>query len=571
MKKVLLLAIGFLMSSVIFAQGSYVPLGGETYDYIDRLDIKYGRILPTLHTGTKPYIRGEVAHMAETLHFSNLKQNKVNEFQIQYLMDDSPEWLDSAVSKSKKPFLKKLYREPASFAHVVSKKKGLFDLRFNPIVDVHIGGESQNSRFVFYRSFGLEVRGNIKKVLSFYFNAVGGAERAPEYAALKATTDPHGYVAGEAYFKGYGSSIFKFKDGTDWFDARGYVNVNVLDYLNITFGRDKHFWGNGQRSLFLSDNSAPYLFLRYKVTFWRIEYISMLTQMINPGPTSFGSVDGTYSQKYGSFHHLNLKVTHWLDIGLFEGVMSKRNGNGLDPSYLNPIIFYRAVEHSLGSPDNVFIGGDFKANAFNHVSIYGQLLLDEFNFGHMIKSDGWRGNKYGIQLGFKYIDIIRNLDGQMEFNMVRPFTYTHDGDLNYSNYNQPLGHPLGANFYEVITQLHYQPKPKWTLNLKFIVARVGDDTTIVNNGTVVGLSNYGGDILRTDAATKEYGNKLGQGAAGTLAYIDFKVSYQAWHNIYLDLESFYRNKNSTHKEFSESTFYFGVGVRVNVAQRKYEF
>jgi hypothetical protein len=204
MKKVLLLAIGFLMSAVIFAQGSYAPLGGDTYDYIDRLDIKYGRILPTLHTGTKPYLRSEVAHMAETLHFSNLKQNKVNEFQIQYLMDDSPEWLDSAVSKSKRPFLKKLYREPASFAHVVSKKKGLFDLRFNPIVDVHIGGESQNSRFIFYRSFGLEVRGNIKKVLSFYFNAVGGAERAPEYAALKATTDPHGYVSGEAYFKGYG-------------------------------------------------------------------------------------------------------------------------------------------------------------------------------------------------------------------------------------------------------------------------------------------------------------------------------------------------------------------------------
>jgi hypothetical protein len=140
----------------------------------------------------------------------------------------------------------------------------------------------------------------------------------------------------------------------------------------------------------------------------------------------------------------------------------------------------------------------------------------------MIKSDGWRGNKYGIQLGFKYIDIIRNLDGQMEFNLVRPFTYTHDGDLNYSNYNQPLGHPLGANFYEVITQLHYQPKPKWTMNLKFIVAKVGDDTTIVNNGTVVGLSNYGGDILRTDAATKEYGNKVGQGAAGTIAYLNFK-------------------------------------------------
>jgi hypothetical protein len=569
MKKVLLLTVGLMMSAVIFAQGTYVPLGGDTYDYTDRLDIKYGRILPMLHTGTKPYIRGEVAHMAEAIHFSNLKQNKVNEFQIQYLMDDSPEWLDSVTSKTRKPFLKKLYREPASFAHVVSKKKGLFDLRVNPVIDVHIGGESAGGgRFNFYRSFGVEFRGNIKKVLSFYVNATGGAERAPEYVTANSLNDPHAYVSGQSYFKGYSSSIFKFKDGTNWFDARGYVNINVLDYLNITFGRDKHFWGNGQRSLFLSDNSAPYLFLKYKLTFWRVEYTSMITQLTNPNSTSFGSVDGTYVQKYGAFHHLNIKITHWLDFGLFEGVISRRSGNNLDPSYLNPIIFYRAVEHSLGSPDNVFVGADFKANAFNHLSIYGQLMLDEFNFKHMLKGDGWRANKYGIQLGLKYIDIAPNLDAQLEFNMVRPFTYTHEADLNYTNYNQGLAHPLGANFYEVIAQLHYQPKPRWAMNLKLIVAKVGQDTTIASTGA---LSNYGGDILRSDPATKEYGNKIGQGAAGTISYINFRVSYQAWHNIYVDLETFYRNKSSSQVAFRESTFYFGVGIRMNVGQRKYDY
>jgi hypothetical protein len=342
----------------------------------------------------------------------------------------------------------------------------------------------------------------------------------------------------------------------------------VLDYLNITFGRDKHFWGNGQRSLFLSDNSAPYLFLKYKLTFWRVEYTSMITQLTNPNATSFGSVDGTYAQKYGAFHHLNIKITHWLDFGLFEGVISRRSGNNLDPSYLNPIIFYRAVEHSLGSPDNVFVGADFKANAFNHLSIYGQLMLDEFNFKHMLKGDGWRANKYGIQLGLKYIDIAPNLDAQLEFNMVRPFTYTHEADLSYTNYNQGLAHPLGANFYEVIAQLHYQPKPRWAMNLKLIVAKVGQDTTLASTGA---LSNYGGDILRSDPATKEYGNKIGQGAAGTISYINFRVSYQAWHNIYVDLETFYRNKNSTQVAFRESTFYFGVGVRMNVGQRKYDY
>ncbi len=568
MKKVLLLAAGIAVSVMSIAQGTYVPVGGDTYDYVDRLDIKYGRILPMIHTGDKPFIRGEVGAMAEKMHFSNLKQDKVNEFQIQYLMDDNAEWLDSVTSKTRRPFLKKLYREPASFAHVSSKKKGLFDLRFNPVVDVHVGGESGGGgRFIFYRSFGVEFRGNIKKVLSFYLQATGGAERAPSYAADKAFTS-QGYVYGFAYYKGYSSSIFKFKDGTNWFDARGYVNINVLNYLNITFGRDKHFWGNGIRSLYLSDNSAPYLFLKYKLTFWRFEYVSMITQLTNPDRTSGGSVDGTYLQKYGAFHHLNIKVTRWLDLGLFEGVISRRSGNNLDPSYLNPIIFYRAVEHALGSPDNVFVGADFKANAFNHMQIYGQLMLDEFNVKNMIKSNGWRANKYGIQLGVKYIDIIKHLDGQFEFNAVRPFTYTHDGALSYTNYNQALAHPLGANFAEFITQLRYQPAPRWTLTLRNIEARVGQDTVLASTGA---LANYGGDILRQDAATKEFGNKIGQGARGLISYINLRVSYQPWHNIYVDLETFYRNKSSEQAAFRENTFYFGLGVRMNLAQRKYDF
>ena len=47
--------------------------------------------------------------------------------------------------------------------------------------------------------------------------------------------------------------------------------------------------------------------------------------------------------------------------------------------YLTPIIFYRAVEQDLGSPDNAFIGLDYKINFFETAQVYGQFLLDEFN------------------------------------------------------------------------------------------------------------------------------------------------------------------------------------------------
>ena len=592
MKRVLLLAFAYTVCISAFAQGTYVPLGGETYDYIDRIDIKYGRILPMIHTSTKPYLRSEVARTAEALRFSNLKQNKVNEFQIQYLMDDNAEWLDSVISKTRRPLWKKLYREPASFAHVESKKKGLFDLRINPIIDVHVGGETNGSRFIFDRSLGVEFRGNIKKVLSFYSATTGDASRPMGYVANRYTNNPNqdlgaatgsnlNYFPGVAYFKPYSSSLFKFQDGANWFNAVGYVNVNILDYLNISFGRDKNFWGDGMRSLFLSDNSSPYLFLKEKLTFWRIEYTSMITQLTSD--YSMGG-DALLDKKYGAFQKLDIKITWWLNMGLFEGNISRRSGNNFDVTYLNPVIFYRAVDHAFGNPDKETIGGYFKANAFNHMSFYGQAVLSEFNVGHLIHHDGWRNNKYGFQLGAKYIDLAPGLDAQLEFNAVRPYTYSVSSfpEENYTNYNQALADPLGNNFLEFLMQIKYQPKPKWAINLKVMIARVGDDTIVgYQNGNLSSpiYSNFGGNIFRTDSASHDLGNKIGQGAASVIAYLDFRVSYQAWHNIYIDGELLYREKTSAYKAnvggtlypYSSSSFYVGLGVRMNFATKNYMF
>jgi hypothetical protein len=204
----------------------------------------------------------------------------------------------------------------------------------------------------------------------------------------------------------------------------------------------------------------------------------------------------------------------------------------------------------------------------------------------MSKRSGWWANKWALQIGLKYIDIAPNLDGQIEFNMARPFLYTHGGNgdgsnVNYTHYNQPLAHPLGANFYEFIVNLRYQPAPRFTMNAKLMVARVGDDSIMrVNNNYVI--SHYGGDILRPSNGgiiTQEYNNKIGQGVKGTIAYFQFLASYQPWHNIYIDAELTYRGKTSKQPQNpssagllqNQSTFMFSVGARMNIPYRSYAF
>ena len=68
--------------------------------------------------------------------------------------------------------------------------------------------------------------------------------------------------------------------------------------------------------------------------------------------------DGRYPQKWFSHHRLGINIGKNLNIGVFESVMA----NQFDWNYLNPVIFYRWIEHQLGTPDKVMLGFDGKWN-----------------------------------------------------------------------------------------------------------------------------------------------------------------------------------------------------------------
>ena len=71
-----------------------------------------------------------------------------------------------------------------------------------------------------------------------------------------------------------------------------------------------------------------------------------------------GAGDKLVGKKYAAMHHLDVNVTKWLNIGLFEGVIFGSK-NHFDFGYLNPIIFYRSIEQQNGSFDNSLVGLGF--------------------------------------------------------------------------------------------------------------------------------------------------------------------------------------------------------------------
>lgn len=544
-----------------YSQTTYLPRGDKQEIILDRLEIKAQRDSVLNFSKTKPYSRESFVPRVRAYLNDSLDANltEVDRYYMKSLLKNNVEWVpeDERVDlESRKPIWNTFYKYPAGLYQTHSSD---FDLVINPMLNFGLMTESGNDQKLFYNSRGVSFRGRIAKRVGFAGSITDNQERDPLY--VQEWINTRQAVPGAGYYK-----EFKAAGGVDYFDARGYVTFGVTKYIDVAFGYDKNFIGNGQRSLFLSDFGNNNLFLKLNTRIWRFNYQNLfmeLTQSHNRGG------DELLGKKYAAMHHLDIDVTKWLNIGLFEGVVFGRP-NRFEFSYLNPIIFLRAAEHQNGSADNALVGLDFKANVAKTAQFYGQLMLDEFKLSEMTGGKGWWANKTGVQLGAKYIDAftIKNLDLQLEWNRVRPFTYSHrDSVADYSHDNQPLAHPLMANFNEFMGVLRYRPIAKLTVEGRAMFYTQGlDSTADVNFGSNL-FKRY--DIGRAS----DYGYSIGSGWKSDAALANLLLSYELNENLFIDANLLMRKQRYAAPPSvpTKSATVLSLGVRWNMARRDFWF
>lgn len=564
------LFVAFLLSfSGVFAQGTYIPMGSPTYHFLERLEIKTG-LIDQFHTSNKPYDRKMVIDYINNLDsLSDMDVDdltKMDKENIDYIWKDNFEFDDSHYEYNTEAKLKFLFTHPA---HFLSAKVPHFAVSVDPAIQIKLGGsfvDETGSKFKYVTSKGFEVRGQVDDIFGFYTLFTSEQGTFPNYVNQYAKA--HIAPPGAGYWKEYK------KGGYDYFLAKGYVTISPSKHFHVQFGYDNNFIGDGIRSMFLSDFGANYLFLKFNTNVWKINYENIFAEM-----TKFygHGGDGLLTKKYMAMHHLSFNIGKHVNLGIFESVMFRRE-NTFELQYLNPIIFYRSIEQALGSPDNAFIGFDIKANFAKHGQVYGQFLLDEFNFSKEFSRPGksklyslfhpnkWWGNKFAAQLGFKYIDAfgVDHLDLQLEGNIARPYTYSHyDTTTAWTHYNQPLAHPLGANFTELIFNVSYQPMKQLYLNARFIYDRYGED-----NDT----TNWGGNPMKVYGTfEREYGNTTGQGIQARQFFVNFLATYEPWHNVFVDLEYTYRKKKSQDAARNMQTHFLNLNLRWTLPYRRNEF
>ena len=480
-----------------------------------------------------------------------------------YFADDSvialaiDSMLNIGLDTGRASFLKrKLFQE-----HLVEIKAKDYKIYIDFLPDFIVGKELEENKNTFVNTRGFQVEGTIGTKFSFYTSAYENQALFPAYL--------QNYINKQKIIPSQTNDNFgPSKTIKDYSYVATTLSYTPNKYLNITLGQDKNFIGDGYRSMLLSDVATNYPFFKLTGTLGKVKYMSLWAQFQDLTAPQF-SYDNGFRKKWGVFHYLDWNVSNRLSLGFFDAViwqdadsLSKR---GFDYTYLNPLAFLRPVERQNGSPDNALIGFNASYKVLKKVTLYGQLLIDEFSAKYVFDKSGNWANKFGYQFGFRSYNIfgIKGLKILSEVNIARPYTYTQRSSLlNYAHYNEALAHPFGANFKEWLSIISYSIK-RLNFSAELLTASYGLDA---NN------DNFGKDLFKSyDTRESDIGNFIGQGIETKLNLVNVKTSYliNPNYNLRIELESVLRNEKNT--LYNQKTNWFNIGLRSTFRNLYHDF
>jgi hypothetical protein len=429
-------------------------------------------------------------------------------------------------------------------------------LGINPLLNVEFGRDLEGDSSLFLNTRGIQLYGSVSKNIAFnsefYENQGFFLPYMSEYI------NKHYVVPGQGRSKAFKGT------GFDYAGVSGYLSWSPVRRLTIQAGHGKTFIGEGYRSLLLSDFSYNYPYFRTILDLGKIRYTNMLTafQRVN----SFDTRETVFRRTHGSFIFMDWVPVSWFQAGLFEGIIWQTSDSGytnrFSLNYFNPVIGFRPLQMGLNDNHNVLMGLTGRVRPFKGICFYGQWMMDDLDLNKSKAGSGPISNRTGWQAGIRISDPfkIRHLFLQAELNNVRPYSYSHAVTLqNYSNFNEPLAHPLGANFREAVGILRYQFKD-FFIHLKYVYAVTGQDSDSLF---------YGSDIFRSDQnaylGSNSYGNVYLQGILTTITNLEISGGVILNPRTNLQLTGGFRSRSVSNHLVSRNDrmVFFGIRTSLN--------
>ncbi|MBM3211300.1 capsule assembly Wzi family protein [Candidatus Poribacteria bacterium] len=241
--------------------------------------------------------------------------------------------------------------------------------------------------------------------------------------------------------------------------------------FQVLFGRDFLFWGPGYSgSLILSDNSLAFDMILLGGKFGPIRattFTAVLDKMWNEEKYRY------LANRYLSGHRIDWLVTNKIELGLSEVILYGGDVRNIDFQLSNPLIPYYASQWNTGQDNNILVSADFSIRPVNGLKIYGQFLVDDFNYvPNAPNSLGYLG---GIYLSDPWGSF--GTDIRAEYARIDTWTYTHRVTENqFTHFGWLIGYPLGPDADQIFLEINRMIGMDFRLKLMYTFERKGSNT-----------------------------------------------------------------------------------------------
>jgi hypothetical protein len=329
--------------------------------------------------------------------------------------------------------------------------------------DFSVPDSNDRGDFSFVNCRGALLQGQIGQKFTFNSGLYEVQRVATRY--LDEFIDSMGVVPGWGRVKNY------MVTGVDYSMSFGNISYSILPNWNIQLGYGKHFIGHGYRSLLMSDGVFNSPYVKTSATFFngKLLYSTWYTTLQSLERLPIGDTpESLFKRKGGSFHYLSFKPVDWLELGFFEGtvwrLVDSLQTHSLPWNAFVPVIGVNSSVEGYDGVNNVYSGLNIRLNLPYSVSVYGQLLIDDYE-----------SNRTGYQIGANIFDmVVPRLNIRVEYNHLSNYTYASNYHMqSLTHFNQPIGHPSGGATDEVIVQSDYRWK-RWFGRMKYNQIKHGE-------------------------------------------------------------------------------------------------
>ncbi|MEO6149938.1 MAG: gliding motility protein RemB [Mucilaginibacter sp.] len=514
-RKFALLA-GIILFSVQFGRSQSVPLQYQ-YQFYQKFNAEVYSVENTAHTALKPFLMDETL----TAKYDSLMAGAPHQ--------SGDSWV-----------YRKIFNE-----HLFDVRKPEYTFYADPIVDLQIGRDIEGKNTTWLNARGFQLGGTIGTKFSFYTSGFENQGRFPAY--YNALVNRTGIVPGQAYDRKFGKSLTK-----DWSYVTATVSYTPIKQLNFVLGQDKMFIGDGYRSLLLSDYASNYPFFKTTLNLGPVQYTAIWAYMED---TDYRvpqfDVFGSNRRKWSAFHYFDWNVTKRLSFGFFNAYVAPEADDtgkrrGFDANFINPVFFASSIGPS-SQPGNTLYGLTGKYKFLDKNAFYAQLLLDRVKGAESaaVTTKSWQAGVRGADLFG-----VRSLNYLVEYNTAQPYTYTGAESLSgYTQFGEPLAHPFGANFREMLGIVNYSIG-RFDFMGQLTYAKYG-----LNKDNI----NYGKDI-NTPLVDANTVTSTGQGLSTTLQYAEGTISFlvNPRTNLRVEVGGMYRRQKNDLTTSTASVITFGI-------------